>query len=69
MRADDPNELLLDFFGLKISAKGMVAVCAIAIPIALLLAALALRIAGGNIDFDQPNSQISQSLDLSPEMQ
>ena len=63
MRADDPNELLLDFFGLKISAKGMVAVCAIAIPVALLLAALSWRIAGGNIELSKPNTPISRPLD------
>jgi len=48
MRADDPNEFLLQLAGMTIFAKGSVAVCVISIPVALLLAALAWRIAGGN---------------------
>jgi hypothetical protein len=49
MRADDSNELLLQLAGITISAKGIVAICVISIPVALLLAALAWRIAGGNL--------------------
>jgi len=49
MRADDLNELFLNLFGLTISAKGIVAICAIAIPVALLLMALAWRIAGSEL--------------------
>jgi hypothetical protein len=49
MNPNDLNELFLNLFGLTISAKGIVAICAIAIPVALLLMALAWRIAGGDL--------------------
>ena len=49
MRVHDPNELLLQLFGITLSVKGVVAICVMSIPIALLLTALAWRIAGGNL--------------------
>lgn len=47
MRVDDPNELLLHILGLTISAKGILAICVMAVPVALVLAAIAWRIAKG----------------------
>ena len=46
MGGDDPNQLLVVLWGVTISAKGIVAICVLAVPLALLLGAVALRIAG-----------------------
>jgi hypothetical protein len=47
MNTNDVNEVLVQFFSLTISARGVLAICVVAVPIALLLSALAWRIAGG----------------------
>ena len=46
MNMNDTNEVLVKFFSLTVSARGIVAISVVAVPIALLLSALAWRIAG-----------------------
>jgi hypothetical protein len=46
MRTNEQNELQIRLWLFTVSAKGMTAVRLIAIPVTLLLCALALRIAG-----------------------
>jgi hypothetical protein len=46
MRADDPNEISVQFWPLKIAAKGIIAIFIIALPLAAVLLAVAWRIIG-----------------------
>jgi hypothetical protein len=51
MNTNEVNEVLVQLFSLTISARGVVAICAVAVPIAVLLSALAWRIAGGKFKY------------------